>query len=324
MRTRLVLVALVVVAVVAVAVAWSRDGSDPAETGDRGGATSTTPVEVRLKPAAASLPTPNPSRWTGPQGQTGQFVVNCDYSHSATDDPIVHFGHHGESHRHDFYGSVATDDSSTAHSLLGTETTCNKTPDTAAYWQPTLYDHGRTVVPDHISAYYRPAPGVKPTDVQTMPVGLSLITGDFTSTTPQPGEATGWTCGTETRLSDTPPTCTSTSPLHLVLTFPDCWDGEYLDSADHHSHVAYSHDGRCAKGFGVHIPQITVSVKFPIYGPGHDLSLASGNIYSAHGDFFNGWDPAGLKREIDHCIHRNTVCDLASNREEEGLFEVAS
>ena len=62
------------------------------------------------------------------------------------------------------------------------------------------------------------------------------------------------------------------------------------------------------------------SVMFPISGEGHDLSLASGSIHSAHGDFLNAWDADGLGREIDQCIRRDVVCDLASNREEEPLF----
>lgn len=276
---------------------------------------------VLLKPAVERLPTPDPGRWIGPQGQVGQFVVSCSYSHSAPDDPIVHFGHPGRSHRHDFYGAEATRAGSTAQALIDTATTCNKTPDSAAYWQPALYDHGEVVVPALISAYYRAAPGVRPTSVRTMPTGLSLIAGDMTSTTPQAGDATGWTCGSATAISDEVPDCTPSAPLHLVLTFADCWDGVYLDSVDHHSHVAYSKGGRCPAGFGTHIPQITMSVKFPIWGPGHDLSLASGNIYSAHGDFYNAWNPAALRREIDHCIHRNAVCDLASNRSDDPLFQ---
>jgi hypothetical protein len=34
----------------------------------------------------------------------------------------------------------------------------------------------------------------------------------------------------------------------------------------------------------------------------------------------NAWDPVGLQREIDMCIHRGAVCDLASNRAEEFPF----
>ena len=48
---------------------------------------------------------------------------------------------------HDFFGSEATDASSTAESLLGTDEHVPDAPaDTAAYWVPTLYDDasGRT------------------------------------------------------------------------------------------------------------------------------------------------------------------------------------
>lgn len=265
-----------------------------------------------------------PTRYLGPQGRTGQFVVHCEYSHSGPHDPIVHPGHAGASHRHDFYGADATDAFSTPESLLAGGTTCDKSPDKAGYWHPTLFDHGRVVVPRGISAYYRAAPGVDPTSVETIPTGLAIISGDQTATTPQPGEGTGWTCGTRTTLSDAPPTCAGGAPLHLVVTFQDCWDGRYLDSEDHHAHMAYSAEGECPPSHPVHIPQITMSVTFPISGPGHDLTLASGNTYSTHGDFLNAWEPAGLKREIDSCIHRNAVCDLASNREEESLFSAGN
>ena len=42
------------------------------------------------------------------------------------------------------------------------DTTCDKRADTAAYWQPALYDHGEVVEPSGIAAYYRAAPGVDP------------------------------------------------------------------------------------------------------------------------------------------------------------------
>ena len=261
-----------------------------------------------------------PVRHTGPQGRVGQFVVKCDYSHSGPDDPIVHPGHSGRSHRHDFYGAVGTDAGSTPGQLARQATTCDKSPDTAAYWHPTLYDHGQAVRPVAVQAYYRAALGVAPERVQAFPFGLALIAGDATATEPQPGEAVGWVCGSSTQLRVTPPDCPANAPLHLVLTFQDCWDGRRLDSADHRSHVAYSSDGRCPASHPVHVPQLAMSVKFPISGTGHDLRLASGNIASAHGDFLNAWDPVGLEREIAGCIRRDVVCDLASNREEEALF----
>lgn len=318
----IVIASIAVVAMGAVSVLSSCSSDDGGSTGAKAKSVPAglhadgTPI---LGPVV-SVPPADPARHTGPQGRVGQFVVGCTYSHSDTDDPIVHRGMHGMSHRHDFYGFTETDQNTTAPDMVGGETTCDKTVDTAAYWHPTLYDHGKIVVPDGLNAYYRAAPGIDPREVQTMPLGLAMLAGDQMATTPQPGDATGWTCGIRGTLSDDPPECPASAPLHLVLTFADCWDGEHLDSEDHVSHVAYSVDGACPTTHPVSIPQLAVAVAFPISGPGHDLSLASGNIYSAHGDFLNGWSPAGLKRELDACLRRGAICDLGTNRGEEGLF----
>jgi hypothetical protein len=106
----------------------------------------------------------------------------------------------------------------------------------------------------------------------------------------------------------------------MLLTYADCWDGENTDSDDHRSHVAYSTAGDCPESHPVHVPQLTVSIAFPISGADHDLRLASGSVHSVHGDFLNAWDVDGLRREIEACIHRDVVCDLASNRGEEAPF----
>lgn len=266
-------------------------------------------------------PIGTPTRWTGPQGRTGQFVAKCAYSHSAPDDPIVHFEHPGRSHRHDFYGAEDADALSTAEALLESPTTCDKPADLAAYWQPTLYDHDEVVEPLELSAYYRAAPGVDPRSVVPFPFGMELIAGDqTTSTAADMDEAAGWTCGSSTRLGTEPPDCPVTAPLHMVLTFPDCWNGTDVRSDDFRSHAAYSDHGTCPDGYPVHVPQLTMAIKFPITGPGHELRLASGNVHSAHGDFINSWDMEGLTREVRQCIHREAVCDLVSNRAEDGPF----
>ncbi len=256
-----------------------------------------------------------PTRYLGPQGGFGQFVAKCLYSHSGPYDPIVWPGRPGRSHRHDFYGAPSTNASSTPQTLAGKGSTCDKPGDDAAYWQPTLYDHGRAVVPREARAYYRAAPGVNPQDVQPFPTGLALIAGDATATGPQIGDTAGWTCGVRTALEKIPPPCDETAPLHLVLTFPDCWDGVHLDVPGHRAHASYSENGRCPSTHPVHIPQLTLTVTYPIWGTGHELTLASGSIYSAHGDFLNAWDPAALEREIDHCLRENVMCDVASNHE---------
>lgn len=315
----------------ALALGASRTGTSTDAEGIDGGALTGDPLgtyaerresDTLFLDGAPGADLGEPARWTGPQGRTGQFVATCTYSHSASDDPILHYGFPGRSHRHDFYGAQATDAYSTVEDLLlDDSTTCDKSADSAAYWQPTLFDGEEVVVPIEVAAYYRAAPGVDPTSVVPFPFGIELIAGDMTTTSADDmTEAAGWTCGSSTRLATEPPNCPQTAPLTMVLTFPDCWNGESLRSEDFVSHAVYSADGECPEGYRVNVPQLTMAIKYPISGTGHELSLASGNVHSAHGDFFNSWDPEGLAREVSMCINRGAVCDLVSNRDEDGPF----
>src|SRR6187402_1145228 len=70
----------------------------------------------------------------GPQGTKGQFVVECELDHLGSDDPIVHPGHVGMSHLHQFFGAVGVDANSSAGKLAIGHTTCDQHADTAAYW----------------------------------------------------------------------------------------------------------------------------------------------------------------------------------------------
>jgi hypothetical protein len=269
-------------------------------------------------PAAPAAPTGEaavvPAVHRGPQGDSGQFVVKCGFSHAATEDPIVHPGHPGASHRHDFFGNVATGASSTAASLLGGDTTCNVRLDTAAYWAPSLLDHGQPVTPLGSVIYYRPAPGMDPATLVSYPTGLMMVSGDATATAPQPVEIAGWACGASADVRSEPPACDPASPLQVRITFPDCWDGTRLDSSDHRAHVRFSSEGRCPASHAVAMPQLTVTVRYPVSGPGHALELASGSTLSAHADFLNAWDEHALTEQVELCLHRSAVCSLASNR----------
>jgi hypothetical protein len=304
--------AVVVVAATAAAVALSGSQSVSAAS-PRGAAT--------LHAHGSAEVAGTPARHTGPQGRVPQFVATCTYTHSAPDDPIVHYQHPGRSHRHDFYGSPDTNAYSTADLLTGGETSCDKPADTAAYWQPTLYEGDEAVVPLKVDAYYRPGVGVDPAVVEPFPFGLELIAGDPTRTeASQMDQSAGWVCGASPEMHTEPPDCPGTAPLHMVLTFPDCWDGRHTRSDDFRSHAAYSTDGECPDTHPVHVPQLMMSINYGFSGPADDLRLASGNVHSAHGDFFNAWDPEGLEREVANCINRDVVCDVVSNRAEDGPF----
>lgn len=322
---------LIVVLSLIAAAALQWGGSDPAspllDAGSTNMSHSMMPLDDPPRWSDGTLAVP--TRYMGPQGGVGQFVAMCRYSHSGEVDPIVFPGKVGVSHRHDFYGATNTDEHSTPDSLRAGGTTCDKPGDDAAYWQPTLFDGDKTVEPTRIHAYYRAAPGIDPTKVVPFPDGLMMLAGNPFADDAQHSssdaagsiEAAGWTCGARTDLLADPPACPATAPLVMLLTFPDCWDGEHADVPGHRDHVTYSRDGACPATHPVSVPQLTVSITFPISGPGHDLRLASGSVHSAHGDFFNAWEPDALKEQIRICIRRQLVCELASNRQEESLFQ---
>jgi hypothetical protein len=310
-RLALVLVAFAVVA--GCSAADGRATDDEAADGEHAAHAAPRDPATRAGPLA-------PARHVGPQGGVGQLVTECDHSHTAPDDPILLPGQPGQSHQHDFFGNVTTDADSTLDSLLGEATTCQHQRDTAAYWAPQLLDHDVAVTPVGSVVYYRAAPGVDPTLVEPYPPGLAVVAGDMTATEPLSPDLAGWACGVSSQHSAAPPECPASAPLRAVITFPDCWDGEHTDSADHTSHMANSRDGECPSSHPVHVPQLTFAVLYPISGPDHDLRLASGSTYGVHADFLNAWDQPVLESEIRHCLHRDVVCGLASNRGEEPLF----
>ncbi|MGH9113421.1 MAG: DUF1996 domain-containing protein [Acidimicrobiales bacterium] len=279
-------------------------GDGPGAASSEGRTDGATPIAaVRTSPTEA-----------GPQGRVPQFVVECEFSHAGPGDPIVHYGHPGRSHLHTFFGATVTNAHTTADDLATSDTTCNQKLDRAAYWAPALLDHGEMVEPSSASAYYRPGVGVDPTTVEPYPFGLEMLGGDQTATAPQPLDVVAWSCGTGSARAAEPPTCPEGRPLRLLVAFPDCWDGEHLDSDDHVSHTARSADGRCPESHPVPVPQLLLAISYPVIGTGHDLALASGSVLTGHADFFNGWDEDKLRTEVASCIHRGVTCGVVSNR----------
>ena len=239
------------------------------------------------------------SRLINPPGpiHDGIFLSACRFSHTAPDDPIVHPGVEGMSHPHEFFGNTTTNADSTYRTLRAGGTTCRIGGDTAAYWVPSLYADGTRVTPIRINAYYLRGRG--PGRVAAFPAGLKVVAGDGEATTAQSTSITGWKCsGIRLQtLSATPVECPGVSHNVLVIRFPDCWNGEDLDAADHKSHMAYRVNGRCPSGYPVRVPRLALNVHYDL-GSVASLTLASGSIYSSHADFFNAWDQAVLNRLV--------------------------
>ena len=236
------------------------------------------------------------------------FISTCRFSHRAGDDPIVFPGLAGVSHDHSFVGNVSTNAFSTLATLRAAGTTCQRPRDTAAYWMPTLLVSGAVVEPAGATIYYRRHTLAV---TQPFPVGLKVVAGNSHATEQQDLRVVFWNCGVEGGIarSTTPPTCPDAraAGLRLHLSFPDCWNGKSLDSADHHSHMAYSERGVCPAGYPVPVPAITVIFRYPTTG-GPTSTLASGGQLSGHADFFNAWNQTALARLVTTCLDALRHC----------------
>ena len=59
---------------------------------------------LALLAALASAPTASAAS----NDHGASFAVRCDFTHRNSDDPIVHPGHQGAAHSHDFFGNIST------------------------------------------------------------------------------------------------------------------------------------------------------------------------------------------------------------------------
>ena len=253
----------------------------------------------------------------------------CHVSHFSFDDPIVYPGNPGAAHLHIFLGNTNIDYSSTASSIASSgKSTCsggilNRT----AYWAPAMIDGlGNVQMPTIVDQtfYYKTGyRGVKPADIQNMPPGLRMIAGNASSTSTQTLAEVICINGGPTRTGNgsikalVEAGCTS---LEFTVEFPQCWDGVNLDSVDHKSHMAYAIPGKgCPSSHNVPLPVITINLIYQVPANrtaaiGLHLSSdmydydSAGGGFSAHSDWFNGWDSATSDIFVKNCLNLAKDC----------------
>ena len=224
----------------------------------------------------------------------GGFTVQCDFSHSATVDPIVMPGHAAMSHLHEFFGNTTTNENSTGASLLAGSTTCSDSNDLSAYWVPALYQDGTRVAPVSARVNYEG----RGANVTAFPAGFMALTG-------RTDQTAAWGCATRgaqptfSTSVATVPTCDPGSRLVAQITFPQCWDGTSLDSADHISHLALATANVCPTSHPVRVPQVTLSVSYSAAATGGSgVTLASGAASTLHADIFEAWAGNSLQTRL--------------------------
>lgn len=240
-------------------------------------------------------------------GDIGEFVAHCPFSHRASDDPIVFPGQAGAAHLHDFFASTTTDENSTVESLLAGGTTCDVPGDRSAYWIPTLYDPTNAIIPVEQTTFYYTVSLNDPRTLQPYPIGIKIIAGNAKAASPPNPSHFKWSClASDVSSTQDFVVCPAGSKLELLLNFPDCWDGQNLDSADHTSHMTYSAAGACPTSHPVPVPILQFKIRYASRGaPG--MYLSSGPGYTAHGDFFNAWERDAMDNRTN-CLRLLIKC----------------
>jgi hypothetical protein len=306
----------------------------------------------------------------------GAFRTNCNWSHYDYDDPIVKPGQDNGSHGHLFFGNRDIN-SATTNPRTGTSSTCSGgLANLTGYWVPMMVTNTVTGptqnIPagfydapcsdpnpdncerqwadnvDHMQVYYKCGyRGVVCSTIQPYPAGLKIVAGNVPHDNLEPDtEEVWWSCqdtpqvdGSLTKYAGIPD-CDPGQIVQLAIEFPQCWDGENLDSANHRDHMAYG-DGWPDLGCpdempltgepGIPLPEITEFIRWqvpfsedPMLSDTSNWRLASDymnmtdpepDMYedpgeSAHADWYNGWDPAIMDRIVEQCLNPGLDCQM--------------
>ncbi|WSS24658.1 DUF1996 domain-containing protein [Streptomyces sp. NBC_01190] len=254
-----------------------------------------------------------PSTYNPPHAYFHEFQANCGAMKELPDDPIVFPGQAGASHMHTFLSNTSTNANTTLASLNAGTTTCKAPGDKSGYWMPTLYNGSQVIRPVGPQVIYYKTGINDYTSVRPFPPGLRFLVGSPTATSTQfrtdPGWVEGWECGDSYGSVDFPPTCAAGTQLNIRYQAPSCWNGLYLDTPDHKSHMAYPINGVCPADHPVALPMIEFKMAFPVSGDMSQVHLSSGRGFSFHYDFFNAWDPATQAALVTHCVVGGLQCD---------------
>jgi hypothetical protein len=261
---------------------------------------------------------------SGPQAD-----VQCSYSHTLADDAIMMPGKPGMSMWHDFFGSTKTDANTTTADLLANpETTCNNLADHSAYWVPSVrLEEGTLVRPAYQKTYYQ-AKNVEQFPLKPFPHGLELLVGDHQGSKPTPGVVTYFCQGqgySSVPFKNCMPYAPGKVQFNIALAFPNCWDGKNLKPNKMLKNAVYAVNDACPAAYPVKIPTINMNVAYelnrdtPVDLGKAQLSLDPvmedgklvekwGSIYTAHGDFMNGWTDQAAVFMTEQCMNFPMDC----------------
>jgi hypothetical protein len=126
--------------------------------------------------------------------------------------------------------------------------------------------------------------GVNPHTVKNFPAGLRIVAGNSKSTTPESDQVVRFQCNNSdgasfnhipTNAEGNAGGCAPGTWLVMEISFPQCWDGVHLDSADHQSHMAYPTGSGCPADHPVPLAEITERALYTVPAGGMPNSWRS-------------------------------------------------
>jgi hypothetical protein len=268
------------------------------------------------------------SNVAGLDGDT--FTVNCAPLTIQRSDPIVTPGI-ASTHVHNVIGGNAFRRSMNGKfdAFNATATTCDKSIDHSNYWVPALY-HQRSdkmwelVTWSHAAVYYQKracdySPSARNCDKSFLPLafpdGFRMVAGDPARRTQDNNDfaqkAVSMMClGTNQEKGGFP--TTHCDAIRAQVYFPSCWDGINVDTADHHSHVAYPAIGDYNGGVcPASHPKALLSIFYEFFFETQTMpdfnkfAFANGDAtgFGYHGDFIMGW----TNRTLLQNAHRDCI-----------------
>jgi hypothetical protein len=130
--------------------------------------------------------------------------------------------------------------------------------------------------------------------------------------------------------------------LRVFVTFPDCWDGVNLDTADHRSHMSYANGAllegelACPADHPYKIPEVAIQAFFTVdanfeAGKWHLASdeMVPGTVAGTtlHMDYWEAWSSIVKNLWQTYCIDGHLTCsagDLGNGQQVNGMQQVGS
>ncbi len=267
----------------------------------------------------------------------------------AYDDPIIFPKQPRRAHLHQAWGNADFTAFTTPDSLrMNAATDCNDSPyslNRSVYWMPALInDQDEVVRPNLVGVYYKQYALSSDRCIAgsaefvgqcvNIPNKIRFVFGWDSNNPTAKVQGASWVCGgvTKNNLEDLFATgkCVAGEKLIAHTQAPHCWDGKYLDTPDHRSHMAdavYDSKGRfhCPASHPYVIPQeenkASYTVTADMYRADADgvlrsrIKLASDHMLpggkageTLHADYMEGWVGDAKKIWYDNCIQKRLSC----------------